>query len=129
MRDEEAPPPPETGRPLSSSLYAPSTISHYRLPPDHPQATQILVFGIIGLVVCMPFGIAAWVMGNRALIEIATSRGTFGGEGQVQAGRILGIVSVWLSVAALLLAILLLLLGVGSSSPDPDPGWYTPNGY
>lgn len=31
------------------------------------RGTMILVFGILGLIVCMPLGIVAWVMGSGDL--------------------------------------------------------------
>jgi phage FluMu protein Com len=54
---------------------------------------MILAFGIIGFLVCFPFGIAAWVMGNNDLGEMASGRMDRGGEGLTQAGKIIGIVT------------------------------------
>ena len=66
---------------------------------------MILAMGLVGIV-AFPFvtfitGPMAWVMGNTDLAEIRAGRMDPSGEGLVQAGRVLGIIST-----------LLLLLGV-----------------
>jgi hypothetical protein len=53
----------------------------------------ILVFGILGLVVCQPLGIAAWVMGNTDLDEMSLGRMDPSGADLTNAGRICGIVA------------------------------------
>lgn len=58
----------------------------------------ILAFGILGWVVCLPFGIAAWVMGNNDLSEMAGGRMDPAGEGLTRAGKILGIVQCCLVI-------------------------------
>jgi hypothetical protein len=100
------PPPPGYGAPV----YGPP-------PPNHPQATTILVLGILSLVLCGFLGIPAWVMGNRALREIDASGGAIGGRGQVQAGRVCGIVAtVFLILGVVLLIGLIALFAVGTVS-------------
>lgn len=54
----------------------------------------ILAFGLLGWVVCFPFGIAAWIMGNHDLREMTGGRMDRSGEGLTRAGKILGIVQV-----------------------------------
>ncbi len=66
----------------------------------------ILAFGIIGFLVCFPFGIAAWVMGNSDLREMAAGRMDRTGEGLTRAGKIIGIITVcmqllWIGIFAL----------------------------
>lgn len=58
----------------------------------------ILVFGIVGFVVCQVFSIVAWIMGHISLKEIKAGRMDPSGRGLVMAGMILGIVSVALNV-------------------------------
>lgn len=53
---------------------------------------MILVFGIIGLVICGPLAVAAWVMGNTAIAEIDRDPGGYSNRGMVQAGRVLGMI-------------------------------------
>ena len=84
---------------------------------DHPQGTLILVFGILGVVTCMPLGIAAWVMGNKALKEIDAAPGRYRNRSNVNAGRILGMVSVGIfSVIIAIYAVIFFALIVGSAS-------------
>ena len=53
---------------------------------------MVLVFGILSLVVCAPFGIAAWTMGGRDLAAIRSGRMDPAGKDMTQIGYILGIV-------------------------------------
>jgi len=63
---------------------------------EHPQGTTILVMGILSQVICAVIGPFAWRMGNQALAEIDAQPGRFSNRGQVQAGRICGIVATCL---------------------------------
>ena len=88
-------------------------------PRDHPQATLILVLGIIGLVACQVLSVFAWVMGNKVVKEIDASGGQLGGRSTANAGRICGIVGtvlLGLSIAVLLLFIVIALFAAGSST-------------
>jgi hypothetical protein len=90
-------------------------------PPvrDHPQATTILVLGILSLVVCGVLGPFAWSMGNRALREIDASQGTqapLGGRSSVNAGRICGMIATILLGVGLVVGVLVLALGLASST-------------
>jgi hypothetical protein len=66
------------------------------------RGTLILVFGILGLVCCVAFGIAAWVMGNADQAEMASGQMDPAGQGLTHAGKICGIISVALNVVAAL---------------------------
>jgi len=70
--------------------------------PDHPQATTVLVLGIVGAAVCGFVAPVAWVMGNRVVKEIDASNGTLGGRSTANVGRILGI--VWTALLVLVAA-------------------------
>ena len=76
-------------------------------PPTQPGPVQdlrphrgvmILVFGIIGIVLCVVFGIVAWVMGNSDLRAMREGRMDPTGEGLTKAGKICGIVGVVLNL-------------------------------
>jgi hypothetical protein len=72
----------------------------------------ILVFGLVGLVVCPFFGIAAWVMGNTDLQEIDAGQMDPSGRDFTRVGRICGIVAtalLALQVLIMMLAMLALL--------------------
>ncbi len=86
--------------------------------PEASQATTILVLGILGIVCCVPFGIAAWVMGNRELEAIDAGRRNPENRGTANAGRIIGIVSVALWVLGALAAIGLFVAGVSLTALD-----------
>jgi len=66
----------------------------------------ILVFGILSFVVCPFFGVAAWVMGNNDLKEIAAGRMDPTGRDLTQAGRICGIVGTAILILSMLVVII-----------------------
>ena len=83
------------------------TYPPYQPPPyghEHPQGTTILVLGILSLVLCAPLGIAAWVMGKRALEE-ATAMGATN-TSTIKAGYICGIVGTCLMLLGLVIGAL-----------------------
>ncbi len=85
------------------------------------RGTMILVFGILGLLVCFPFGIVAWVMGNTDLKAMDAGAMDPEGRGTTQAGKIIGIVATILNVLGFIIGILffavaLILAAVASSS-------------
>ena len=88
----------------------------YGPPRDHPQATTILVLGILSLVVCQLIGPVAWVMGKRALDEIDRSGGAVGGRGQIQAGYICGIIASVLIALALVVVVIAVIVGATAGS-------------
>lgn len=65
----------------------------------------ILVFGILSFVVCPFFGVAAWVMGNTDLKEIAAGRMDPSGRDLTQAGRVCGIVGTAIMILPMLVII------------------------
>jgi hypothetical protein len=74
---------------------------------------MILVFGILGIVLCIIFGIVAWVMGNSDLREMDAGRMDPEGRGLTQAGKICGIVGVVLALVSIVVVVLMMALGVG----------------
>ena len=65
----------------------------------------ILVFGILGLVICPFFGIAAWVMGNTDLEEMGTGGMDPAGRDFTKVGRICGIIATALMLLQVLIFI------------------------
>jgi hypothetical protein len=65
------------------------------------RGTLVLILGILGLTFCVAFGIAAWVMGNSDLEEMAAGRMDPAGRDLTQAGRLCGIVNVALFALSL----------------------------
>ncbi|MBF6175469.1 DUF4190 domain-containing protein [Nocardia blacklockiae] len=88
-------------------------------PPEHPQATTVLILGIVSLL-CGLVGPFAWVMGRRTLTEIDNSGGMYGGRTNAQVGYVLGIVSTVLVLFSLLLIVgyivLVVVFAIGASS-------------
>lgn len=82
------------------------------------RGTLILVFGILGLVVCGPLGIAAWVMGSKDLKEMAAGTMDPSGRSTTNGGRICGIIATILMIIAAIVGVLaagLFLVGLRTS--------------
>lgn len=77
-------------------------------PPlqEHPQGTTVMILGILGIVLCQICSPIAWVMGNRALAEIDAAPHLYSNRGNVQIGRICGM------VGTALLALFVVVFGV-----------------
>ena len=76
----------------------------------------ILVFGILGFVVCPFFGIAAWVMGNSDLEEIDAGRMDPTGRDLTKAGRICGMIGTGLLIfQALVMMVVVLTLALSQN--------------
>ncbi|HEU6448294.1 MAG TPA: DUF4190 domain-containing protein [Verrucomicrobiae bacterium] len=73
------------------------------------RGTLILVFGILGLLVCAPLGIAAWIMGSGDLNEMAAGTMDPGGRGMTQAGKICGIIATILMILGVAIWILCMM--------------------
>lgn len=112
----ETPPPYGASQPNPYGQPYQGQQPYYR-PPDHPQATTVMVLGILGLVLCQVLSPVAWVMGNRVVREIDASGGRIGGRGPANTGRICGIVGtilIGVSVAFLLLLAVIFLVGMAT---------------
>ena len=89
----------------------------YGATQDHPQATLILILGILGLVVCGLIAPFAWVMGNRVVAEIDASNGTLGGRSSANAGRICGMIgSILIIVGILFFVAIFVIAGLSAVS-------------
>jgi hypothetical protein len=72
----------------------------------------ILIFGILGLVVCNVFAPIAWIMGNGDLKEIRAGRMDPEGESLTNVGRILGIVGTILTVLSLCGVLVIVVIAI-----------------
>ena len=70
------------------------------------RGTAILVLGILGLVLCAPLGIVAWVMGAGDLKEMDAGTMDPSGRGNTQAGKICGMIGTILMIIGLIIGIL-----------------------
>jgi hypothetical protein len=86
-------------RALGRARMIPAMSNEQRAPH---RGGMILAFGILGLVFCAIFGVAAWVMGNGDLRAMDEGRMDPAGRDLTRTGKILGIVGACIQVAALL---------------------------
>jgi len=82
------------------------------------RGVMILVFGILGLMVCFIFGIVAWVMGKGDLQKIKAGTMDREGEALTRVGYILGIVStiLWAAFILFYVVIFVIILGAGAAA-------------
>ena len=85
---------PSSSAPPSSPSSSPAAATH--LEPH--RGALILTFGILSIVCCFPFGIAAWIMGNNDLQQIEAGMMDSSGKGITSAGKICGIVGTILGI-------------------------------
>ena len=74
------------------------------------RGTLILVLGILGLVICGPLGIVAWVMGSGDLKEMDAGTMDPSGRGNTEAGKICGMIGTILMIIVLVIGILVAVL-------------------
>jgi hypothetical protein len=80
------------------------------------RGVMVLVFGILGLVVCFIFGILAWVFGNADLAEMNAGRMDPSGQGLTNAGRILGMIACILWIAGIAIWLVFFVLFAASAA-------------
>jgi hypothetical protein len=80
------------------------------------RGTLILVLGILGLVVCGPLGIAAWIMGKGDLKEMDAGAMDPTGRGMTNAGKICGLIATILMCLAILAFIVFFVLGLAGAA-------------
>jgi uncharacterized membrane protein len=79
------------------------------------RGTLILVLGILGLVVCAPLAIAAWVMGSGDLKQMDAGAMDPGGRGNTQAGKICGIIGTILMIIGIIIVGILFTIGFAAA--------------
>lgn len=99
----------------------PSDPSPYRDLRPH-RATLILIFGILGIVTCFAFGIAAFIMGGSDLKEMDAGRMDPSGREMTNAGRILGIISICLPLLLLFVWLGIVILAIIGSAASGGRG-------
>lgn len=90
-------------------------------PPEHPQATTILILGVLGLGGLWLTSPIAWYMGTKALAEIDAAPERYSKREFVNIGRILGMAGtilliVGLVVTAVYLLFVFTVLGASAAS-------------
>jgi hypothetical protein len=103
--------------------------AHPQQAPKHPHAITSMVLGIIGmtgfvscgaLFLLSPF---AWVVGAKSVKAIDANPGVYGGRGEANAGKILGIIGTVCLILVVLFWAGMIALGVASGF-DNDYGSY-----
>jgi hypothetical protein len=79
------------------------------------RGTLILVLGILGLVVCAPLGIAAWIMGSGDLKQMDAGTMDPSGRGTTQAGKICGIIGTILLIIGVIVFGILFTIGFAAA--------------
>jgi hypothetical protein len=79
------------------------------------RGTLILIFGILGLVVCAPLAIAAWVMGSGDLKQMDAGTMDPSGRGNTQAGKICGIIGTILMIIGVIVFGILFTIGFAAA--------------
>ena len=120
-------PPPPCGQ---QPTWPPPPGGYYAPVPQAPpvNATLILVFGILGIVLALScgvggvFGVVAWIMGNSALQTLDRIGDPMTQRGTVNAGRICGIVGVVLMALGILLYAGFIGYGIYAAAHDHSNG-------
>ena len=76
------------------------------------RGTLILVFGILGIVICLPLGIAAWIMGSGDLKQIDAGTMDPSGRSMTSAGKIIGMIATILGIIGFVVAVVVIGFGV-----------------
>jgi len=76
------------------------------------RGSVILAFGILGLLVCQLFGLAAWIMADSDLQEMNRGYMDPSGRDLTKTGRILGMVATGLMVVSLIIVALFVLIPI-----------------
>lgn len=98
-----------------------------QMPPAAPsgvlphRGVLILVFGILGFVICFIFGIVAWTMGSGDLKQMDAGLMDPTGRGLTQAGKILGMIATFLNLAVLCLWVLFFVIGLIGAAASGGP--------
>jgi hypothetical protein len=79
------------------------------------RGTLILVLGILGLVICAPLGIAAWIMGSGDLKQMDAGTMDPSGRGNTQAGKICGIIGTILLIIGVIVFGILFTIGFAAA--------------
>lgn len=116
--DTPPPPPPPPGGPGGYGGGYGAGYGGYAQPQTSKKAIWSLVTGILSIVCCGIFaGIPAIFLGRSAKNEIAASGGSLTGGGMAQAGFVLGLISLVLT----LIYVILLLTGHGTFTFNTSP--------
>ena len=98
------PPPPPPGSSPTAERHDADSVVRHQVEPH--RGTLILTFGILGVFLCFLFGIVAWVLANRDLALMRDGQMDRSGHTLTNAGRICGMVGIFLALSFVALALL-----------------------
>ena len=97
------------------------------LPMQPHRGVLILVFSILSWVVCVIFGIVAWVLANSDLQAMEEGRMDPTGEGLTKAGKIVAIISVIVNIVGIVVTLIVLVgMGILAAGAAASGGGGTP---
>ena len=79
------------------------------------RGTLVLVLGILGLVVCGPLAIVAWVLGASDLKEMDAGTMDPTGRGTTNAGKICGIIGTILLILSIIAIVIFFMFGFAAA--------------
>jgi hypothetical protein len=79
------------------------------MEPKPEGAVTVFVLGLLGLLICAPLGIAAWIMGNSYMAKCRAM--LVQPEGLAVAGRILGMIATCLMILAVVIWVIVICAG------------------
>ncbi len=109
MTEAQPPQEPQTAQPVQAQPAGGPPVKPHR-------GTLVLVLGILGIALCMPLGIVAWVLANSDLKEMAAGLMDRSGEGLTKVGKICGIISVILACIGLVVVLIAVVTFVAGSA-------------
>lgn len=87
-----------------------------RLEPH--RGTMILVFGILGIVLCGIFAVLAWIFGNTDLRKMDAGTMDAMGREMTNIGKILGMIGVALNILGIVIGIVYAVFVVGIAASN-----------
>ena len=101
---------PQPGQPPLPGQPGPGGYSQPAVAYAEPhRGGTVLTFGILGLLCCFLFGIAAWSMGNTDMRKMDAGTMDPAGRAMTQAGKIIGLIATILALVGLAINIIALL--------------------
>jgi len=91
--------------------YSPGYNEFSMLPSN---ATNVLIFGVLGIALCQLLGPVAWSMANKELLRIDLGEADPTKRGTVMAGKILGVISTVMMSLGVVWMLFVMAMSAGS---------------
>jgi hypothetical protein len=80
---------------------------------------MILILGILSLVICMPLGILAWILGSDDLKAMDAGKMDPGGRSSTEVGKVCGMISTILTAIILSICAIMFMFGLIAALISP----------